>query len=146
MSNITREANVDPATQLEPGALVMRVGNELIPVDTSEAGLHLYAPVEVVWTDGTKRQDIMRTLLDGSEVLELTTIAFDCMAEVDVSLFTDTPAEGDYMVRSATAGQIEPMTLTELTADSDRDQECVVGKVISSGDSTGKWVVRFTLG
>jgi|SRR5690625_2477822 len=138
ISNITREGRTDE--QLEAGTLVVREDNKLVPVDTTNP-LHTYAPVEVVWTDGTLRQDIKRIELDGTEVIEVTTFAFDFIAEVDVSLFTNTPDEGDFVMRSATAGK---MTCGDLVA-LDGDFNLVVGQVVSAGTSTGKWVVKFRL-
>ncbi|NIQ11570.1 MAG: hypothetical protein GWO23_18790, partial [Gammaproteobacteria bacterium] len=70
----------------------------------------------MVWTDGATRVDLERFELDGTKRQEHTTIAGKFIAEVTAALFTATPAAGDVITKSATAGLMDPLDSTELAA------------------------------
>lgn len=148
MSNIQREGKAAPDSEFTAGSLLCRLDGQLELCDITDATngtFFEYAPVEVLWIDGVHRVDLVRIKKDGTEFKELTTIAFDCMAEVDVSCFTETPAEGEFLLR-ATEGKMEPVTLAELHAkDTDDGHHLIVGQVVEDGSQPNKFVVKFKL-
>lgn len=153
MSNIQREGVAAPGSAFTPGTLVVRKDGKLIACNLADAdgptaALCAIAPVEIVWTDGSTRVDVERIELDGTKTEQYTTLAFDFMAEVDVTLFTATPLEGEFLTKSSTAGKMDPLTLAELNALGGAEvdsRHLVVGSVIGAGSKPGKYTVRFRL-
>ncbi len=152
-STILREGRSVDGADFAPGTLVVRVNGLLVACDTDTA-LHKTLPAELVWTDGATRVDLARVELDGTDRQEHTCMAGQFMAECAASMFTATPAAGDVLVKSATAGQIDPLDATELatfvTGETDAllAELQVVGRVVGDADlaGTGFYLCHFDLG
>lgn len=95
-----------------PGTLVVEVSGVVVPCDTDTA-VHNTLPAYFVWTDTTQRVDINRVQLDGTRIVMVTCLAGEFKADLATSLFTATPVAGDIIVKSATAGKLDPVSVAE---------------------------------
>lgn len=94
----------------------------------------------MVWTDGSTRQDILEYELDGTVVEQYTCLAGKVKVDLHADLFTATPAVGDIITKSATAGKLDPLSLSEyvtLLGTSAGNDILVVGRVEGAGRKKG---------
>jgi len=113
MSTVQREKVAADGSGFTPGTLVVEVSGLLVECDTDTA-VHKTLPAYLVWTDGSTRQDISTYESDGTQVEMYTVLGGNIRADLAASLFTATPVAGDTLVRSATAGKIDPLDAAEL--------------------------------
>lgn len=148
-STILREGRAADASGFSPGDVVVRINGLLVACDT-DSSLHTELPAEMVWIDGTTRQDISRYELDGTVVEEYTTIAGKFIAEVTADLFTTMPEAGDVITKSTTAGKLDPLDATELATFTGEPEVMlqVVGRVVGDANlaGTGFYLCHFDLG
>lgn len=152
-STILREGKSVDGANFAPGTLVTRIGGLLVATDTDSA-LHKTLPCEMVWTDGATRFDLQRYELDGSVRQEHTNLVGKFIADVSAGLFTATPDAGDVLVKSATAGKIDPLDETEWTtlfgdgSAADLLQFQVVGRCVGAAALAGAgfYLCHFDLG
>ncbi|MFB6373607.1 MAG: hypothetical protein ABEN55_10930 [Bradymonadaceae bacterium] len=124
----------------------------------------LFSPVELVWIDPT-RFDVPVVQDDGSTLYQLTTIAFDFVADVKIDeVFENTsytPTQGDLVTKSTddnadAPGKMQIKTPTQLASAvsslAGTDDEAPlyfdalkVGRVIGSGEKSGFVRVKFDL-
>ena len=108
------EKSAAAGAALTPGTLVVEVDGLIVACDTDTA-LHTTLPVYMVWTDGSSRTDIQVYQLDGTSTEMYTCIAGVVKADVAAAAFSATPVAGDLLLRSATAGLIDPLSEAEYT-------------------------------
>lgn len=146
-STILREGRSAQGANFAAGTLVVRVGGLFVACDTDVA-LHKELPAELVWTDGTSRVDLERYQLDGTVVQEHTAMAGKVICECAAAMFTATPAAGDVLTKSATAGSMDPLDATELGVFTTNPEDMlqVVGRVVGDAGRAGFYLVHFDLG
>jgi hypothetical protein len=97
-----------------PGTLVVLVNNRLVACDTDSA-LHKELPAFLTWEDGSTRFDMGPVYeKDGTKHDHYTCFVGEILADLGADCFTATPEAGDTLVKSATAGKIDPLSAAEL--------------------------------
>lgn len=118
-----------------PGTLVTLVDGLLVAVATGTA-IHQRLPAMMVWEDGSTRHDVGPVFnRDGSSYDNYTCFVGDVMADASADLFTATPAAGDTIVKSATAGKLDPLDAAQLATllGSDvENEQLIVGSVLGA--------------
>lgn len=122
-----------------PGTLVVEISGKIVACDTDTTS-HKTLPAYMVWTDGSTRQDILEYELDGTVVEQYTCLAGKFKADLHADLFTSTPQAGFVIMRSATAGKLNVVSLadyTTLLGTSAGNDLLVVGRVEGAGRKKG---------
>lgn len=134
-----------------PGTCVVLVNDRLVACDRDTA-LHLRLPAYLVWEDGSTRFDVGPVYnLDGTTYSHYTCFVGEILADLGADCFTATPEAGDTLVKSATAGKIDPLDATELATLLGSDVEnmqLVLGVVQGASffGNTGMWNCKLKLG
>jgi hypothetical protein len=141
LENQTRSLRAASGSAFTPGTLIVRVAGLAVACDTDTA-VHKTLPVEMIWTDGSRFDASPRYELDGSVVEEYATLTGNIVADLAVGLFTATPVAGDVIVKSATAGKLDPLDATELAALVTADgaglvMTQTVGRVVGAAERAG---------
>jgi hypothetical protein len=134
-----------------PGTLVTVINGLLVPCDTDTA-IHQRLPAFMVWEDGSTRHDVGPVYnRDGTSYDNYTCFVGDVLADASAELFTATPEAGDTLVKSATAGKIDPLDAAQLATLLGSDVEnaqLVIGVVLGSSKfgNSGFYSCKFNFG
>lgn len=140
---------------LTPGVLVVRgTDRALEKCDTTNINgdpSHVHTPVEMIWTDGTSRNDDEFRKMDGSLVYLHTALQGQFTADVAKSVFEgDAPSPGDVIIKSLNnVGEFSaqtPADVEALTESATQIDGLTIGKVISAGEESGFVRCSFDLG
>lgn len=108
LSHVIVNKKAATATSLTAGDLVVEVSGQIVLCDTGTA-VHKTLPPYMVWTDGT-RTDISEIELDGTEVNNFECLSGHVKADLHDDLFVTSPAAGNVLIKSGTAGKIDHQT------------------------------------
>lgn len=134
-----------------PGTCVVLVSDRLVACDRDTA-THKVLPAYLVWEDGSTRFDLGPVYnLDGTKYTHYTCFGSQILADLGADCFTATPEAGDTIVRSATAGKLDPLSAAELATLLGSDVEnyqLVLGVVQGPSffGNSGMWNCSLKLG
>lgn len=134
-----------------PGTLVVAVNGLLVACDRDTA-IHQALPAFMVWEDGSVRHDVGPVYnRDGTSYDNYTVFVGDVLADASAELFTATPEAGDKIVKSATAGKLDPLDAAQyatLVGSDVENTQLVVGTVIGASKfgKAGFYSCKFNFG